>query len=161
MDLSKVKWVLIIVVVIGGGWLVTQGGIDYMYNKATKNLPGNNPSQDVLDEASLSKYGGFLLATFRYSQARAFYTSALDRYGVEGNNFYYNNFQLARCEEKLQNYREAVTILDNLYAIDADQFDERIPSQDSLKLRIMRLVEMHDLVDMDLEAMDSRRRGRR
>jgi tetratricopeptide (TPR) repeat protein len=159
MDLSKVKWVLIIVVVVGGGWLVTQGGMDYMFEKATKNLPGNDPEQDVLDEATLSKYGGFLLTTFRYKQAKVFYEAAIQRYDTKGKNYYFNNLQLARCEEKLENYREAVTILDNLYGVDADQYDERIPNQDKLKLRIMKLVEMHELLDMRLNVLD-RRRGR-
>ncbi len=145
MDLSKVKWVVIIAIVVGGGWLVTEGGMNAIYDNATEDLPGNDPEKDVIDEASLSKYGGFLLSTFRYQKAKVFYTAAIERYGPEGANYYWDIYQLARCEEKLQNYEPAVILLRDLYNIDGDFYDERVPGRDTLKLRIMKLVEMHDL----------------
>ncbi|PCJ53775.1 MAG: hypothetical protein COA73_14960 [Candidatus Hydrogenedentota bacterium] len=145
MDLSKVKWVVIVLVVVGGGWLVTEGGMDYVFNAATEELPGNDPEKDVIDEASLSKYGGFLLSTFRYTKAKIFYTAAIERYGPEGGNYYWNIYQLARCEEKMGNYESAVLLLRELHNVDGDAFDERVPGRDTLKLRIMKLVETHDL----------------
>jgi len=144
MDLSKVKWVFIAVVVLGVGWLVTEGGIEWMYNRATAATPGENEARDKTDEMTLTRYGGFLLQTFRYEDAKRFYTAAINRYPA-GENRYYNRFQLARVEEKLGNYQAAIDLLYSLYEIDADQFDERVDSRQQLQLRIQRIAEVNDL----------------
>lgn len=144
MDLSKLKWVIIAIVVIGGGWLVTSGGIDWVYKNATKATPGVDADKDALNEATLTRYGGFLLSTFRFNKSRQFYSSAVQRY-PEGANVWWNYFQMARCEEKLYNYQEAANILHRLWLADADQFDERVPGRPTLKLRLDKLIEIHDL----------------
>jgi len=144
MDLSKVKWVVIIAIVVGGGWLATEGGINWAFKRATSGTPGESESADKINEATLTRYGGFLLATFRYEKAAKFYSEAISRF-PNGANRYWNRYQLARCEDKLENYQNEVNLLYSLYEIDADQYDERIPGVDELQLRIQKLVEVHEL----------------
>ena len=144
MDLSKLKWVLIAAVVIGGGWLVTEGGINWVYKNATEDTPGADPEKDKIDESTLSRYGGFLLTTFRYEKAKDFYQTAIDRY-PDGDNLWWNYYQMARCEEKLYNYQRAADILHMLWLEDSDQYDERIPDQSTLKRRLDLLIELNDL----------------
>ena len=144
MDLSKLKWVLIAAIVIAGGWLVTEGGVNWVYKKATEATPGTNPEKDKIDESTLSRYGGFLLSTFRYEKAKKFYQSAIDRY-PDGDKLWWNYYQMARCEEKLYNYQRAADILHMLWTEDADQYDERVPGRPRLKLRLDTLIELNDL----------------
>ena len=146
MDLSKVKWVVIAAVVIGVGWLLTSGGINWVYNNATKDTPGVDANKDKANEATLSRYGGFLLMTFRYERAKKFYQTAIDRY-PEGQNVWWNLYQKARCEEHLDNIKGSADILYTLWLNDADQFDERVPDKATLRLRLDKLVEMYDELD--------------
>ena len=144
MDLSKLKWVIIAAIVIGGGWLVTEGGINWIFDNATEADPGNDPEKDENDEGTLSRYGGFLMATFRYEKAKKFYQTAIDRY-PEGDNIWWNYYQMARCEEKLYEYQRAADILHMLWTEDADQYDERVPDMATLKLRLDKMIEVNDL----------------
>lgn len=148
MDLSKLKWVFIAAVVIGGGWLVTEGGINWVYSNATKETPGADLDKDKVDESTLSRYGGFLILTFRYEKAKKFYQTAIDRY-PEGENVWWNYYQMARCEENLYNYQRAADILHTLWTEDADQYDERVPDMATLKLRLDKLIEVNDLQRYD------------
>jgi tetratricopeptide (TPR) repeat protein len=145
MDLSKVKWVVIVAVVALVGWLGTEGGINWMYNRATSGTPGADAEKDKSDEATLTRYGGFLLSTFRYEKASKFYDEAIRRFPA-GENRYWNRFRLARCYEKLDRIEEAVALLLFLWQEDADQYDERIPDRDTLKLRIQKLIEVNSLL---------------
>jgi tetratricopeptide (TPR) repeat protein len=144
MDVSKLIWALVIVAVVGGGWLLTSGGVNYMYNNATKATVGQDASKDETDEAALSKWGGFLLSTFQYEKAQKFYQTAVDRYPA-GKNFWWNCYQLARAEEKLKNYEKSVQILTMLRDQNADAQDERVPDFDNLNLRINKLRELHEI----------------
>ena len=148
MDLSKIKWVFIAAVVIGGGWLVTEGGITWVYNNATEASPGTDPEKDKSDESTLSRYGGFLLTTFRYERAKKFYQAAIDRY-PDGDNLWWNYYQMARCEERLFNYQRAADILHMLWTENADQYDERVPDVATLQLRLDKLIEVNDLERYD------------
>ncbi len=148
MDLSKLKWVLIAAVVIGGGWLVTEGGINWVYNNATEATPGADPDKDSINESTLSRYGGFLLATFRYEKAKRFYQTAIDRY-PDGANLWWNYYQMARCEEKLYNYQRTADIFHMLWSEDANQYDDRVPDQSTLKRRLDQLIELNDLERYD------------
>ena len=147
MDLSKLKWFVIILVVFGGGWLVTSGGISYMYNRATADTPGTDANKDKVNEATLTRYGGFLLSTFRYEQSKKFYIAAVQRYPA-GANRYWSRYQLARVHEKLDENAESVNLLLGLWNEDANQYDNRVPNRDTLKLRIQKLIEVNQL-DMD------------
>lgn len=144
MDMSKIVYPLIIVVVIGAGWLVTSGGVNWQIKKYTEATPGADTERDALDEKGLSKVGGFLLGTLRYERAAAVYETAIERY-PNGENVWWNLYQLARCQEKLERYEDAVRNLDILRTQDADSFDERVPDFDNLNLRIQKLVEIHEI----------------
>lgn len=146
MDLSKVKWVFIAAVVLGGGWLATEGGVNWAFNRATSGTPGQDENADKVAEATLTRYGGFLLSTFRYDKAKKFYTEAITRF-PGGENAYWNRYQLARCEDKLGNFQSEADLLYSLYEIDAIQYDERVPNSNELQLRIQKLVEVHELPD--------------
>ncbi len=147
MDLSKLKWLVIILVVFVGGWLVTAGGVNYMFKRATSGTPGMDANKDKVNEATLTRYGGFLLSTFRYEQSKKFYNEAVQRFPA-GANRYWNRYQLARVHEKLDEEEESVVLLLGLWEDDANQYDHRVPNQDTLKLRIQKLIEVNQ-IDMD------------
>ncbi|MFP6581209.1 MAG: hypothetical protein VCD00_01495 [Candidatus Hydrogenedentota bacterium] len=144
MDMSKIVWLVVIVAIVGGGWLLTGSGMDKMYDRATSELPGNDPDQDIIDEATLSKYGGFNISMMRYEQAKKFYTASIDRYGKDGKNYWWNVYQLARVEEKLGNEPGAIPLLHHLWLEDGDQYDERVPGQDILHSRLVKLLELNE-----------------
>ena len=92
----------------------------------------------------LSCRRGFLLTTFRYERAAEVYQAAIDRY-QNGENVWWNLYQLARCQEKLELYEEAVKTLSLLRDQNADGFDERVPDFNNLDLRIQKLIEIHEI----------------
>ena len=145
MDMSKIVWLVVIVAIVGGGWLLTGSGMDKMYENATSSMPGNDPEKDKVDEATLSKYAQYNLTLFRYEKAKQFYTAALERYGTNGANYWWNVYQLARVEEKLENYPDTIELLYLLWVNDGDQFDERVPNRDTLQRRITTLCEVNDI----------------
>ena len=144
MDMSKLKWVVIIAIVVGVGWLMTEGGVTYMYKNFTKAITGEDEEQDKRDEAGLTRLAGYLLMTYRYDRAKEVYETAIKRY-PDGKNAWFNYYKLARCEQKLGNYQTTADILHMLWDRDADQFDERVPNRAILEGRGQRLVEVHDL----------------
>ena len=144
MDLSWMKWPLIIIVVVGIGWLLSAGGVDYMEGRYTKATPGDDEDKDISDEAGLSRLGGYMLATFRYQKAYGLYKKAVTRY-PDGKNYWYNYYQMARCAERLEKYAEANDILHMLQDNDADSEDQRVPDNDTLRLRIQKLEGVHEL----------------
>jgi tetratricopeptide (TPR) repeat protein len=138
MDLSFLKWPIIIVVVVGGGWLLTSGGVNFMYNKFTATPPGSDAKQDVVDEAGLSKLGGYCLKTFQYEKAMRMFNTACDRF-PQGANFYYNKYRMAKCAEKMEDYPQAVALLRGLMQVNASTIDDRVPINDNLKARSDKL----------------------
>lgn len=144
MDLSFVKWPILIVVVGSLGFFLSPPGIDYMYSRITSEAPGVDPKRDAANEASLTRLGGLVLTTFRYERAAEIYRAAVKRY-PDGKNNLYNWYQLARCYEKQEKFAEAVDILVMLRDKDADTQDERIPSPTQLEHRIQKLIELHQL----------------
>lgn len=143
MDLSKLKWPIIIVVVVGCIWLTTSAGTDFLFKRYTKNV-GVDAKQDVSNEKGLSTLGGFLLSTFRYEEAEHVLNTAVTNY-PEGKNYYYNIYRQARCLEKLKDYQGSVDILNELMDESAHDVDSRVPKNDTLNLRASRLIEMHEL----------------
>lgn len=144
MDLSRLKWPIIILVVVGAGWLTSSGGVNYMYNNFTKAEPGAEPARDKSDEAGLSRLGGFVLMTFRYEKAEEIFSTAITRY-PGGANLWYNQYRLAKCKEKLEKYAEAVELLEGLIAADASSSDPRVPGADILRPRTDKLIEVHEI----------------
>lgn len=145
MDLSGLKWPLIIGIVVVAGWLVSEGGVSFMYNKFTETpLEQQDADQQEAYEAGLSRLGGFLVKTFRYKKAEEVLSEAMIRY-PEGKNYLYNRYRLAKCVEKQGRYDECVAILIDLRDLGAHTYDERVPETDVLQLRIDKLAETHEL----------------
>ena len=144
MDLSFLKWPIIIGVIALVGWLASSGGVNYMYKKFTAAQPGVNAQTDAVDESGLSRLGGYCLTLFKYDKAMMVYETAVSRY-PDGKNVWYNKYQMARCADKLSDYRKEVNILRELMAANAHSIDDRVPVNDNLRLRADKLVEMHEL----------------
>jgi tetratricopeptide (TPR) repeat protein len=144
MDLSFLKWPLIIGGVVLVGWLASSGGVNYMYKKFTVNEPGADAKKDQIDEAGLSRLGGYCLMLFKYEKAMSVYETAVSSY-PDGKNVWYNKYQMARCAERLGDYRKTVDILHELIDASANDIDERVPNNDNLRLRSEKLIEMHEL----------------
>lgn len=147
MDLSGLKWPLIIGVVLFIGWLGTSGGVNWMVNNATKAQPGVDAKRDELDEATLTRVGGYLLYLWRYDRAREVMETAIARYGTAGKNYYYNYYRIVACYERVQRYQCAYNVLQELIAMQAWNYDARVPDLDNLSLRASKLKEVHELQD--------------
>lgn len=147
MDLSFLKWPLIILVVAGGAWLVTDGGVNYMINQFKQDTPGEDESRDRVNEAGLSRVAGFLLLTFRYQKADEVLTYLTQNYvPADGAEHYWHNlYRLAKCKEKQGQYGVAVNILRELAHADAHSHDDRVPRFDVLRLRAEKLMETHEV----------------
>lgn len=145
MDLSKVKWVVIVAVVVAAGWILfTDSGKSFVFDHYTKNTPGVDAAQDAKDEKGLSRLASLLIRTFRYEDAANVLDAAIARY-PDGTQYYFNYYRLARCEEKLENYQEAVDILVMLRDENANSFDERVARPEIIETRMQLLVEMYGL----------------
>jgi tetratricopeptide (TPR) repeat protein len=147
MDLSKVKWAVIIAVVVGGGWLLTSPGTEWMFNKLKNYTPGTDAATNDANEASLSKLGGYLFQTLRYEPAEKVFEYTVDKY-PDGKNVYYNAYRLVKCHEKREDYKEAVRLLKMLMKANAHQIDDRVPELDILKLRTNKLIETYSLGEL-------------
>ena len=145
MDLSGLKWPAIILAVVAVCWLGSSGGVNYMVSKYTKATPGQDAARDKTDEAGLTRVGGYLMFLSNYGKAAAVMDLAVQRYSTNGANYYYNQFRLARCLEKLGRMQESYNILSDLTDIDAKQYDDRIPNQDVLRTRASQLKEVNNL----------------
>lgn len=142
MDLTWLKWLVIILVVLGVGWLFTSGGVNYMEKKFSQ--PPADETAALANEAGLSKLGGFLLKTFRYDRARQVFEKATNTY-PDGANALYNYYRLVKCYEKLGQYQDAADTLAYLSSIDAHSMDKRVPESSNLDLRRAKLIEVHEL----------------
>ena len=144
MDLSFLKWPIIIGVIALVGWLASSGGVDYMFKKFTADEPGVNAQKDEINEAGLSRLGGYCLKLFKYEKAMSIFDTAITRY-PQGKNFWLNKYRMVKCAEKLEDYRKAVDILEELMDANASSIDSRLPGNDNLKLRSEKLIELHEL----------------
>ena len=145
MDLSKVKWVVIIAVIAVIIYFLTGPGVNSAYNNATKTAVGIDPKRDSTDEATLSKYGGYLTTMLRYEKSEKFYTAAIDRYGQEGKNFWLNIYKRARCRQKLNKYQESADDLFFLWMKDGNSQDKRVPNNYNIKSQLVLLIGLQDL----------------
>lgn len=145
MDLSRFKWPLIIVAVCFVIWLGTSGGVNYMVGNFTKATVGQDAARDKTDEAGLTRVAGFLLYTFRYEGANQVMQMAIERYGEDGANYWFNVYRTAKCYEKFGDYQRSYDILQELIAANASTLDDRVPNNDNLTLRANKLKEVHEL----------------
>lgn len=144
MDLSFLKWPIIIGVIVLIGWLGSSGGVNFMFNKFTASTPGQDAERDAVDEAGLSRLGGYCLRLLKYQKAMNIFETAMTRY-PDGRNFWYNKYRVVKCLEKLKQYRGAVAILKELMAVNANQYDDRVPTNDALSLRAEKHIELYEL----------------
>ncbi|HDP34578.1 MAG TPA: hypothetical protein ENN29_05655 [Candidatus Hydrogenedentes bacterium] len=145
MDLSGLKWPLIIVVIVGIAFLASSPGVNYMVNNFTKAAPGQDPERDRIDEAGLTRVGGYLMYLWHYERAMAVMQMAIDRYGPEGANYWYNKYRIARCLDRLHRYKASYDVLQELINVEASQYDNRVPGNDNLRARAAKLKEVHEL----------------
>ena len=147
MDLTFLKWPIIILVIVGLGWFATSGGMNYIHKQCTKAQVGEDPAKDKRDEARLSRCGGFLLLSFRAQKADGFFKTAIDRY-PQGANVWCNKYRMVKCAEKAKQYQRAVNILQGLMNANAHSIDSRVPENANLKLRMDKHKEMYGLGEM-------------
>lgn len=145
MDLSRLKWPVIILVVVGVAWLLSSGGVNFMVNHYTKAVPGQDSAKDISDEAGLSRLGGFQLMLFRYENAAAITQVAMDRYGTAGANYWNNLYRMAKVYDRMGQYQASYNVLQQLIASNASQYDKRVPQNSNLTLRASKLKEVHEL----------------
>jgi tetratricopeptide (TPR) repeat protein len=144
MDLSWLKWPLVILVVVGVFWLLSSGGISFMYSRFTQGTPGQDAEADTRNEARLTTLGSFLMKTLRYEKAEEVITTAIERY-PQGKNVLLNQYRLCELLEKRNANQEAVELLEYLMSINAHELDHRVPINDTLRLRADKLIEMHEI----------------
>jgi tetratricopeptide (TPR) repeat protein len=144
MDLSWLKWPIVILIVVGGLWLISSSGIRFMYNRFTQATPGQNSEQDARDERGLTNLGNFLMKTLRYDKAEHVMQTAVERY-PEGKNVLLNQYRLVKLAEKRGDYENAVLLLEYLIQVNANEMDERVPPNDNLRLRADTLRETQEL----------------
>lgn len=145
MDLSGLKWPLIIVVIVGGGWLATSGGLRWMYGNFTAAAPGVDLQQDLRDEAGLTKIGGYTFFLWKWEQTIYILETAISRYGEEAPNYWFNLERLSTCYERIGDYQSSFDILQQLMNANAHEIDERVANFDNLNLRASKLKEMYEL----------------
>lgn len=145
MDLSGLKWPVIILVIIGIGWLASSGGVNYMHKSFTKATPGVDAARDATDEAGLTRLANYLLYLWRYDKAETVLNDIFDRYGRTGKNYYLNSYRLALVYEKQKRFQEAYNVLQELIGEEAGEIDDRVPNRDNLSLRASKLKELYEL----------------
>jgi tetratricopeptide (TPR) repeat protein len=145
MDLSWLKWPSIVLVVALVFWLLSSGGVNFMYNKFTSTPPGENAEVDKRNEAGLTKLGNYLMKTLRYSRAEEVIQRAVDDYGPEADHYWLNVYRLVRLAEKREDYEHAVELLEYLIDQDAPSRESSIPQIENLEARVEKLIEVHEL----------------
>lgn len=145
MDLSGLKWPLIIIAVVGIGWLGTSGGVKWMYGNFTEAQPGADAAQDLRDEAGLTKLAGYTYHLWKWEKTIVIIQTAFDRYGDQAPNYLFNLERMSNCYDRLGEYQTSYDILQQLMNMNAHDYDERVANNDELALRANKLKEMYDL----------------
>lgn len=145
MDLSGLKWPIIIVALVVGGWLFTSGGVNWLQSQATKATPGIDVNKDVRDEAMLTRLGGYSMRLWKYDKALELFELSRARYGEMGKNYWYNTYREVRCYERIGKPETAVEILTYLIDNGAHDKDPRVPDADNLGLTRNKLNETFEL----------------
>ena len=145
MDLSGLKWPLIIGVVVLVGWLGSSGGVNFMVSSFTKATPGADAERDKIDEAGLSRVSSYLIHTFQYRKCGQVLELAINRYGQRGPNYWNNLSRMVTCYEKTGQFQKAYNTLQTLMNANASSIDPRVPNNDVLRLKANKLREVHEL----------------
>ena len=144
MDLSFLKWPIIIAIVAGIVFLLSGGGVDYMFKKFTTDAPGVSAQKDEINEAGLSRLGAYSLFLWRYEKAMNIFQTAVTRF-PNGKTMWYNKYRMVKCAEKMGDYKQAAETLKALVAANANTTDSRVPANAVLQLRAEKLIETHEL----------------
>jgi len=145
MDLSGLKWPLIIAAIVGIGWMGTSGGVTWMYGNFTAATPGVDEAQDLRDEAGLTKLGGYTYHLWKWQSTIDIIETAIERYGEYAPNYWFNMERLSTCYERIGEYQISYDILQELIQANAHEFDDRVGNFDNLSLRASKLKEMYEL----------------
>ena len=146
MDLSKLRWPVVILIIAGFIWLVSSPGMRFFYERYANAPVGQSAEEDRKNEAGLSWVGGFLLRTLRYEFADEVLTFAVEVY-PNGENRLANEYKLSIVANRLGDYQRSVDILHELSRLNASTIDDRVPGNDRLNADALKLVEIHDLRD--------------
>ena len=144
MDLSWLKWPIIVLVVALFFWLLSSAGVNYMFNKFTSGTPGVDAAVDARNEAGLTHLGNYLMKTLRYAKAEEVIQRAVDDY-PNGANIYMNMYRLARLAEKREDYKRSAEILQYLIDEDAPSKNKHLVSVEILQARLEKLIAVHEL----------------
>ena len=145
MDLSGLKWPLIIAAVVGIGWLATSAGVNWMGQRFVAAAPGVDAQQDLRDEAGLTKLATYTYYLWKWQKTADILQTSIERYGEDGANYWYNLERLSNCYDRLGEYQESYDILRQLMDVNAHEIDSRVGNFDNLNLRASKLREMYDL----------------
>ena len=156
MDLSGLKWPIIIAVIAGLGWLVSSGGQNWIEKKVLNYTVSENEDLNKANEKALSNLGGFFIKTMRYERGIRVLRTSIDRYGEDGANYYFNIYRCSRTyealgdstanrEKQVENYTMALGMLKFLIDNNAHSIDDRVPEVDVLRLRATDIAENNNL----------------
>jgi len=151
MDLSRLKWPVIIVVVGGLSWLMTAGGNAWLENRLLSYEPGESAELDKANEQALSNLAGWYIRTFRHEKGIEILEETGERY-PNGKNYYHNLYRRSRAHEVLgdasadrtvqeNQYGSALEILSFLINNNVHQLDERVPETSLLQHRYDAIAE--------------------
>ena len=146
MDLSKLKWPIIIVVVALVVFLLSSPGINYLHNRYLQD-PGEDAALAAKNEAGLTRLAALLMRTFRYAYAYEVAGDAVRLY-PEGEHAVLNRYRQARMAEKLGRPDEAVSILMEVQGVVASAAPgafQDVPTVDGLQHKIDELNELHEM----------------
>ena len=144
MDLSFLKWPIILGVIALVVFLASNSGVNFMVKKFSADTPGVDIKKDEINEAGLSRVGGYCLRLVKFQKANEIFNLAVSRY-PNGKNALYNKYRMIRCAEKMGEFQRAVNIMRELIAVNASTVDSRVADNDNLRLRSEKLIEMHEL----------------
>jgi hypothetical protein len=155
MDLTFLKWPLIIIIVGALIWLFTDGGLNWMESSLLAKPYGEDAQVDETTEARMSKLAGYLNRTFRSERADQLLIVCAERF-PDGKNYYNNLYRRARIHERLGNTKSNPddqlvhfnNALDFLYILiddDAHTIDERVPPINALRRRATDIAERNSL----------------
>ena len=145
MDLSGLKWPLIIAAIVGIGWMGTSGGVTWMFGNFTKAAPGVDMAQDLRDEAGLTKLAGYTYHLWKWRTTIDIIETAIERYGDAGPNYWFNLERLSTCYERIGEYQVSYGLLQELIQANANEIDARVGNVDNLSLRAAKLREMYEI----------------
>lgn len=156
MDLSGLKWPIIIVVVALLGWLVSSGGQTWMETRLLEYKVSENEDLNKANEQALTNLGNVFIKTMQRERGIRVLMNSIERYGEDGKNYYLNIYRCSRAhetlgdatanrEKQIEHYTKALQMLRYLIENNAHDIDAEIPETDVLRLRATDIAENNQL----------------